>query len=244
MNRLISIVILFFLISCSTSEQKEIEEKKPAGKASFIPIPPMYKGLWVNEGYLKELSKTRSTKMAQGKEGFYKIYDKNSIMQLDLHEGGAENILVMETDKDGQIYSTDSTQALNKVEFKDGIMVIDNVRCIKAPDGESGLQVLVNKAFFSGKYLLGEKFIEFKDDGSITGLDSINGFNLNLNYVGPGMQFDLINFKLNDKSKDYLYEFKSDTLLISEVDCLVMEEESDFCLEVAKGNEVYRMVKK
>jgi len=247
MNRLLGcIVSLFLIIGCSTSQQEEIETKNKIDQSVFIPVPAQYKGFWVNEGYLEKLSKTKSTKVAQGSDSFYKIYNKNSIMKLDLHEGGEEHILLMTAPDAGQIFNSDSTQSLNKVKFKNGMLIVDEISYIKAPASDKGFQELVNKAFISGKYLLESKSVEFKDNGLIVGLDSIQDYELNLDYVGPGMEFDIIYLKskgVNEK-KDFLYEFKSDTLIISEIECLTMEEDSDYCLEVEKGRAKYVLIKK
>lgn len=246
MNRsLACIVSLFLIISCSTSQQKEIKAKDNE-KSAFIPVPPRYIGLWVNEGYLEELSKTRSTKIAQGSDNFYRINNQSSIMKLDLHEGGEENILLMKTPNIGQIFSSDSTKSLNEVAFKDMVMIIDGKRYVKAPDYDKGLQELVNKAFFSGQYLLRNRLVEFNDNGSVIGLDSIQAYELNLDYADAGMQFDRIYLKYKgiEETKDYLYEFKSDTLIIREINCLAKEEDSDYCLDVEKGPEKFVLIKK
>src|SRR5687768_14202755 len=91
-------IIGCFLISCSAnSEQKVVSNPVEKQKRVSVQLPEKYYGYWVNEKYLQDLEKTNSTKQAQilGNDDVILIYDKQNIMQLNLHEGGGKNVLLM-----------------------------------------------------------------------------------------------------------------------------------------------------
>jgi len=219
-----------------------------ANKKEYIKTPNDCFGFWVNEEYLKTLRQTNSTKKASelDVDDFYRISNDNSIMRLNLHEGGANNFLLMTTKSTGQIFSFDTTEAYFTVEFKDNYLIIENKKYIKAPANKNGFVELVNRTLFSGEYIIDGKTIKFKESGEIIGLDSIMHYEANLDYADAGMQYDKIylQFKKEKKPRTYLYEFISDTLVIFNLDCLTMDEENDYCLEVEKGNEFMKLNRK
>lgn len=248
------IVICLFtsliLIGCNSSSEKKKEvinaKTKKDNESKYVNIPNGHFGFWVYEEYLKALDQTKSTKKASkmGVDIFYKISKDNSIMGMSLHDSGAKNILIMTTKSEGQIFSLDTTNAYNSVEFKDNYLIIENKRFVKAPPNENGLIELVNKTLFSGEYEIENKTIEFKKSGQIVGLDSIINYEVNLDYLDVGMQYDKIHlqFREEKEARVYLYEFVSDNLVLYQIDCKSMENE--YCLEVEKGEEFIRLKKK
>jgi hypothetical protein len=167
-------------------------------------------------------------------------------MHLNLHEGGANNILLMSTKTRGQIFSSDKTEAYYKVDFKDNYMIIDNKKYIKAPAEENGLNILVNRTLFAGKYGINNETIQFSESGQIFGLDSIIHYDVNLDYADAGMQYDKIylQFRNEKEPRTYLYEFVADSLVIFHIVCLSEDEEDNYCLEVEKGKEFIKLKKK
>jgi len=214
----------------------------------YIKTPNNCFGFWVNEEYLKALQKTNSTKKASemGVDDFYKISANSSVMRLNLHEGGADNILLMTTNSTGQIFSSDTLEAYFKVEFKDNYLIVESRKYLKAPTTKNGLVELVNRIMFSGEYLINDKTIQFQESGKITGLDSIIHYEANLDYIDAGMQYDKIYLQFNSEKepRTYLYQLVADTLVIYNIDCLTLDEEYDYCLEVKKGTEFMRLNKK
>jgi len=238
------------MISCSSNtEKKEQTESKSEEIATikFVALSDNHIGFWVNEEYYEALKESNSTKIAgeSGSDDFYRISNDNSIMNLNIHEGGADNLLLMNSENKGQIFSSDTTESYSKIQFQNGTLLTDSKKYIKAPNGENGFNELVNSAFISGKYLLNGIEVEFKANGTLTGLDSIQKFELNLDYNDAGMQYDKIYLQFNNEkeTRTYLYRFNSDTLTISKIDCKTQAEDYDYCVEVEKGETVYKMIK-
>jgi hypothetical protein len=251
MKFILNTLICLLIIGCSSeTEKKEQSESKPKEitPTKFVNLSENHIGFWVNEEYYKALKESNSTKIAgeSGNDDFYRISEVNSIMNMNIHEGAAENLILMDSENKGQIFNSDTTESYSKVEFQNGILLTDNKKYIKAPIGENGLNELVNSAFISGKYLLNGIEIEFKANGTLTGLDSIKNFELNLDYNDAGMQYDKIYLQFNNEkeTRTYLYSFNSDTLTISKIDCKTQAEDYDYCLEVEKGETIFKLIKK
>ncbi len=227
----------------NTNSKRETTEKP-----QFIKTPASCFGLWIQEDYLKALQKTHSTKKAQemAVDDFYRISNDNSVMRQTLHEGGADNILLMTTETKGQLFSSDTLEAYSQVEFKDNTMIIKNKTYIKAPSIENGLTEMVNRTLFSGEYIVGNQTITFLENGQINGLDSIVCYEANLDYIDAGMQYDKmdIQFKKEKEPRTYIYQIVSDTLVLFNIQCLTMDEELDYCVEIEKGTEFLKLKKK
>lgn len=238
------IVILVFCIGCtgsdSSKQRPEVQEK-----IVYQNIPEEHLGLWVAEKYIHALSESRSTKKAGelNLDMLYQIDAPSNIISMNLHEGGADNLLLMSSKNNGQIFSSDSLNAYEKVLFEDNELIIDEEKFIHA---NNGLEELVNEVILAGTYSFNGKSIEMKRNGTFVGFDAITNYKLNLDYVDAGMQFDKIYFQFDGESepRTYLYEFVSDTLVIREIDCLTLDETNNYCLEVEKGKVVYEFIKK
>jgi len=243
-----NILICALIIGCN-SQTETIEQvgfnTKENNQTKYIALSKKHIGFWVNEEYFNELKATLSTKKAgeKGVDDFYKISVNNSIMRMNIHEGGDDNILLLTSENKGQIFSSDTVEAYSEVVFKDGFMYAENKKYIRTTDGDHGFHELVNSAFISGKYLLDGYKVELNTDGTINGLDSIVSYKLNLDYNDAGMQFDKIYLQYNKESEPltYLYLINSDTLIISEIDCKTLED--DYCVEVAKGKSIFALKK-
>lgn len=241
--------ISLFVTGCTsrteeTNEQTtpEIEEVKTESQS--IDLPEQYIGFWISEAYFNALKQTKSTKKAGDMEvdDFYKISGDNTIVKMNIHEGGASNIIRMTSEVDGQIFNPDATKAYAKVTFKEGYMFVGTKKYIYTKNNENGFRKLVNSAFISGEYRLGDTKVVFKNDGTITGLGKAISYQLNLDYNDEGMEYDkiYIQYKNEPKVSTYLYSVHGDTLIISAIDCLVPE--GDYCTEVAVGKTVYQLI--
>jgi len=246
MRELTYIVICFLFVSCSAqSERKDKNESIIDNKLVFVNLSKEHIGFWVNEEYFTALQRMKSTKKASDNDigNFYRISENNSVMNMNIHEGGSDDVILMDTENKGRILSPDSSEVYHNIEFQGETLLVDNEKFIKTPNNKNGLNELVNRAFFSGVYLISEKEIEFKENGNIIGLDSIKSFKLNLDYNDAGMQFDKIELQFNGEKepRTYLYKFNLDTLTIKEIDCKTLED--DFCVEIEQGKTIYTLLK-
>jgi hypothetical protein len=248
MRVLFKILIIALITGCSLQTEKttvQNSESQIDSVSSYVDLSVEHVGFWVYGSYFETLQKTKSTKKAGEMEvdDFYRISKDNSIMRMNIHEGGADNIILMTSKNIGQIFSSDTTEAYYKVEFRDKLMIVDGKKFIKAPNNENGFNELVNSAFVSGKYKIDDIEVEFKTSGTILGMDSLLSYELNLDYNDAGMQLDKIYlmFKNNPDAVPYTYQMNMDTLLISEIECKTFED--DFCVEIEKGKTVYKLIK-
>lgn len=251
MKNNLEVILCFILMGCNfQSEPNETEsaDREEKMQIEYVDLSAEHMGLWVSETYINTLKETRSTKIASGTgvDDFYRISEDHSILRTSIHEGGASNLLLMTSENKGLIFNSDTTKSYAAVEFHDNSLYVDGDVYTKAPDGKDGLNVLVNSTFIEGKYWLNETEIELKRDGTVLGLDSLKRFELNLDYLDAGMEYDKIYLFFNDEQRyrTYLYAFVSDTLIISKIDCKSEADEYDYCVEVAKGETLYKLVKK
>jgi len=250
MKKTTYILICLFLTECSLisdNSKSDNVSKTDKKKIEFIKTSSNYFGFWVSEEYIEAIRKTKSTKKASemNVDEFYRIYNNSSIMFCNLHEGGANNILLMTTNSTGQVYSADTTQTYGSIEFKDNFLIVENKRFIKTDLEGNGLKQLVNRTLFTGKYIFQKDTISLNDNGEIFGLDSIVKYEVYLDYIDIGMQYDKINlqFKSLKTTQPFLYEFNEDTLLIYNQNCVEMDEENNNCNVVEKGKIFLKLVK-
>lgn len=249
MKALLEILIIVLMAGCSSRSEKAIEQNlDPTNKSpgNYVALSEKHVGFWVYESYFKELQSTKSTKKAGeiGVDDFYRISKDYSIMRMNIHEGGADNIILMISKNHGKICSSDTMETYYDVEFRDELMIVDEKKYIKAPNNENGLNELVNSAFISGEYKIDNKQVKFNINGTVEGVDSLLTYNLNLDYSDAGMQLDKIylGFKNNHSVFPYTYQMNADTLFISAIECKTFED--DFCVEIEKGKIVYKFIKK
>jgi len=102
----------------------------------------------------------------------------------------------------------------------------------------------INSKLMAGKYTLKNTSIEFMNDGTIKGMDSIHSYKINLDYGDAGMQYDLIYLKTTNQNKesDFIYEISGNNLTLFDVNCI--EKEEDFCVVIEKGKIKYNLTKK
>lgn len=249
MRAIFTILAITLFTDCYSQITKTTEQNSnPKNKSvkNYVELSEEHVGFWVYESYFEALQKTKSTKKAgeMGVDDFYRISNDNSIMSMNIHEGGADNIVLMTSKNIGQIFSSDTTQLYSKVEFRNGLMISNGKKYIKAFNNEDGFNELVNSAFISGEYKVDGNKVELNKSGTIQGIDSILSYELNLDYNDAGMQLDKIylRFKNTPNAVPYTYQIKADTLLISEILCKTFE--GDFCVEIEKGKLVYKLIKK
>src|SRR5690606_38113930 len=131
MKKALNILICLLMIGCTYQTEKKVQTALTEAAAEevqlkFVELSKKHTGFWVNEQYYKALIETHSTKKAgeMGVDDFYKISDDNSIMRMNIHEGGADNIILMTSKDVGQIFSSDTTESYFEVEFTDGLMIV------------------------------------------------------------------------------------------------------------------------
>jgi len=250
-TKIIIFLILYTSInSCASEKRSEGLTANKERNDSTIKIPAAYYGYWISENYLKDLKATKSTKKAQelGRDDIIRIYDVNTIMRMNLHEGAAENKLQMTNINTGMIVDPVSNKFYNDIEFSSNKLTLDGVSYIKIAGGDDYKKIydLINKIIIAGKYQIDGKLVEFLDNGLIKGLDSIKSYTLNLDYGDAGMQYDKIYLQFNNEKEEraYIYEINNNALSIIEIKCEEKDPEDDWCLVIDKGTTKYKLTKK
>lgn len=248
MRVLFKILVIILITACSSKTEKITKKNSNSTNISvknYVDLSEEYVGFWVYGSYLEALQKTKSTKKAgeMNVDDFYRISNDNSIMRMNIHEGGADNIILMTSKNNGQIFSSDTTESYYKVEFRDRLMIVDGKKYIKAFNNKNGFNELVNSIFISGKYKIDGNEVDLNTSGTIQGIDSLLSYELYLDYNDAGMQLDKIylRYKNTPNALPYTYQMNADTLLISEIECKTFE--GDFCVEIEKGKLVYILIK-
>jgi hypothetical protein len=247
--RIITLLVICLLsVNCTTNLQEPtdgIHIRNLLDEAQSVELTKQHIGFWVNEDYIKLLEESKSTKIAGSKsvDDFYRIRGDNSIRQMNIHEGAGLNVLSLKTEGSGAIYSSDSTRLIAEVSFEGDTLTVNDNRYFHILNGDSALDKLVNERVISGQYFLKESSVEFKSNGSITGMKGVQSYRLNLDYGAPGMEFDIIYLLMDSESipKAHLYDIEQDSVFIFEIDC--QYEESGECMEVAKGVKVFSFYK-
>ncbi|MFT6747025.1 MAG: hypothetical protein ACJAZ2_001371 [Glaciecola sp.] len=247
--RILSVLVVFLLtVGCNTGVQEPnngIHMGILLDKVKSVELTEQHIGFWVNEDYIELLKQSKSTKIAGSKsaDDFYRIKSDNSIMQMNIHEGAGLNVLSLKTKGSGAIYSSDSTRLIAEVSFDGDTLTVNDNRYFHIQNGDSALDKLVNECVVSGQYFLKESPVEFKSNGSITGMEGVQSYRLNLDYGAPGMEFDIIYLQMDSQPlpTEYLYDIEQDSVFIFDVDC--QYEESGECMEVAKGSILFSFCK-
>ena len=252
MNRFLTHTILIIVFAaagcgCSSDETIIVQTNAEAKTVEVIKLSRDKYGFWVSKKYLTNLEKTKSTKKAQEMGAdMISIDGSQEIMMMTIHEDGAQNIIIMQTESIGQVYSSDSTKKYDEIRFEGNELSVGNEQYIHASSLHArSSNDLINSTFIANNYDYNGKEVVFDKEGSIKGMDGIISYSLNLDYIDAGMQFDKIFLKYEgeDERRTFLYEFVSDTLFIYELDCIVQSEDSDYCLDVNKGPLKFKLVK-
>lgn len=232
------------LSSCSTSSSDSTADDLKT--ESYFKLPKNGHGLWISKSYLAHLREFKSPREAQDKELDFLISIRNldTIMYLSFHEGAAWNIILMESETKGAVYSPDSTTKYDELVFEKNLLVVKGDTFVKTGNSntESDIIPSINKALVVGDY--NDNATSFKSDGTVNGLGGFKEFKILLDYYDMGRNLDLISLK-NDSTENwefYQFNFVSDTLFIRENECANMDNESGDCFELKEGRVIYKLI--
>jgi hypothetical protein len=104
---------------------------------------------------------------------------------------------------------------------------------------------VVEALLFSGTYSCNGKSVDLTADGRISGLDSQQYYNIETDYMGPGLgDLNIMYLGRNEQEhQTHCFEIHGDTLFIYRIDCKEVAEDGT-CMDIAKGGLRYRMVKR
>jgi len=159
------------------------------------------------------------------------------------HEGGAQ----FRIRKYGDKYFIKLTEEYNQSDSAE-IKILDNgtrlelwnEKYIKLEDRNT----IAEKTIFAGTYVLGDKEVTISASGNISGLDSVSRISVENDYIGPGMDLDLIYLQIGNRGNvNHTFNFSEDTLHIYSVYCNETDENGG-CLDTKRGELLWTLVKK
>jgi hypothetical protein len=231
---------LIFIISCG----KKIENSniKSENNVNYLDTVIPFHGFWVSEKYISSLIETKSPRASQDFGLFFQAtnsYKEKAFIFL-YHEGSDEGYIF----KRGNSYFLRSDFYVDSTE----IVMIDKGSKILIK-GKIFIRIKENigipeDILFNGLFRAGEKTVNFKSDGTVSGLDSINYYSVENDYFGPGMgDVDILYLgRIQEESLTHCFEFKQDTLLIFDIDCIEVDEDGT-CLDIQKGQLKWNLVR-
>ena len=214
------------LASCSQNEPTSKDQKEE----QEFQFDPAYSGYYLENRYIQLLSKTKSTKKAHGEEGarIFVVTKSGYFIPMSLHEGANEYKIRMTSDSTGIVKDLD-----DKLSFVDQGFLSNKQFFKKAPKSSlEGVDQLINDQVISGKYLYNGKEVSFESNGVVLGLEGIKSYRLWTDYIGAGLNEDLISF--NEEEFQLIYAWEKDTLKLYSKKCILPED--DFCIEIAKDS--------
>ncbi|MBO9203709.1 MULTISPECIES: hypothetical protein [Niastella] len=246
MTRLsVILLISVFLFACHSANRKPDDHIVSNLKTPDTVVP--FAGFWLNETYVKKIEHTRSPLESQHASANCCLFIPASTLQpasmaSNLHEGGPDMVIVK---KDN------SFQFFHKENDTVSHLAYD-IQIISANKLKVGKQTFIktNENFladilFSGEYkdTIGTT-IQFSKDGHITGLGTYSVYDVVYDYLGPGMEVDLIDMGQNPKNMEQFgFKFDQDTLTIHKLNCLETDSTDNSCLEVSLGDIKYKLIR-
>ncbi len=233
---IIFLVFICLIFSCGTNENTENKNAKEVVSDTIVP----FHGFWASEKYINTLMKTKSPRQSQDDGEFWvipKLYLDRAYPCV-YHEGGPDYHVI----KNGNSYFLRSSYDSIQIVF------IDDGRKIKIGDWlyiKTKENVGVPEdLLFKGSYKFIDKSVVFNADGTVKGLDSINFFSVQNDYIGPGMgDVDIVYLgKTKEEDLTHCFQFQADTLFIYNIQCLE-EDDRGTCLDIQKGDLKYKLVK-
>lgn len=208
-----------------------------------------FAGEWINERYVKSIMVYKSPFKAQKVQEMSSVSIPKSsretiVIGWNLHEGegamlkkvGAKYQLIR-TESAGKPFTFAYFQSVNKLKIENNYFVK-----LKAANQESFL----NELLFAGKYYAGKKPVNFLMNGKITGLGKMLYYRPAYDFLGGGLQKDVISLSKTPDFKqftDYLFAFKDKTLTLYTLNCTKIEPKTKECFEAKRGRIVYQLVK-
>jgi len=238
------LTIPVIILACNSTDKKQNDSTATDFKTldTIVPFP----GFWVNEIYLKNIERTKSPRECQNvSESCIRIPARTlqaTSMVSNFHEGAAEMIVLKNRNKYQFYYRYGDT--IRNLAYDIQIISNEKIKIGKNTFIKTNEKFLEDK-LFSGEYLdsAGAK-VQFLKDGHITGLGAFTTYAPVYDYLGPGMEVDLVDLgESPEKMTDFGFKFNKDTLLVYKLNCLIPDSTDNTCLKVDFGDLKYRLIK-
>ena len=235
-----AILILILIVGCQSKNKDDITNKstEPILRSETLSSNDKidFSGIWMSELYLNDITKNKKPREAQTLTNLSFVEFPDSIgaevlLIWNFHEGTSNKL----TKTNEQYYIGETP-----IEVNDKKIVYDGVTLIrtKIKDRNQILEELI----FQGRYSMNGKEVVLQSDGQIRGLDNFTYYQPIQDYFDPAMDVNQIVLKNElQERKAFGFEFKLDSLLIYELNCIDLDTASNTCYVVEFGNIKYLM---
>ena len=237
-NILFCALILLFLIGCKNQNTDNTSTTAATATVAQMDTFAALRGAWVNAKYLDALNKgvtLGKIQFANTEEVTTLDIDSSNVqMGFNFHEGMGCVLHKL----DDKFYSLYDTEGSN--EKREDIEVVDvhTIKVGKATLKKVGVgkksEVILANTLVGGQYTLNQTAVQFKDDGTITGLEPYTHYNIFFDYNGeinPPNQIELISN--NEKTDSFAFEKQKKGLTLFDMICV--KKDGDVCLKQVKG---------
>lgn len=240
----VTLLASVFLFACHSTDPKPNTAPAPNVKKEDTVVP--FAGFWLNETYAKNIEHTRSPLKSQNASANCCLFIPASTLQTasiaDLHEGGP-GMAIVKKDNSFQFYYKEDDK-VSRLAYDIQVISANKLKVGKYTFIKTDEHFLAD-ILFSGKYqdTLGTT-IEFSKDGHIKGLGNYTVYDPLYDYMGPGMDVDLVDLGQSTQNmENFGFKFSQDTLYIHNLNCLVRDSSDNSCMEVALGDIKYKLVR-
>lgn len=243
----IKFIILLAVVSINISCEKQRSSKSietsttysKSDKAKEIIVENPFYGCWVVNEYVEKLESSKSPKQSQEKGELICLPKKtfqNTMIVHSFHEG-SDVLTVVKRNENFELWKYSDSILVNKVSdikpISKNKILINSKLFIRVADSVIESNVLYHM-LFTGVYsnTLGGK-VEFRSDGKIVGLDTINTYKPRIDYYDAGSQIDLLGLgKSENDIVEYGFKYSNNKLDIYSTKCLEWDDENKFCLTI------------
>ena len=232
--------LLLFLVIASCNNGKGVinSDTKSSPPVTDTILP--YQGTWVIKKHIDTLLYYKSPSRSQGTEYFMSFPKSINAQAYSYvyHEGGGEYNVI----KHGTSYFivSQASDTMEVVMLAGGeTLKVGKDTFVKIPEGVG----VPKKCLFAGEYKCNDRVVRFTRDDKVSGLDSLQYYGIQNDYLGPGYGSVDIVFLGTQKDPTAIncFEFVADTLLIYDVKCLQQDAEGT-CMDLEKGTLKYKLV--
>ncbi len=235
---------IVFLFACH-SINKNPEDRIASNFKTLDTIVP-FAGFWLNETYVKNIGRTKSPRECQNlMESCITIPARTlqpTSMISGFHEGSAEMVIAKKADQ-FQFYNK-TGDTISNLAYNIQVITADKLKIGKNTYIKTNEHFLAD-ILFSGNYQDSlNTNVLFSKDGHIKGLGAYTVYEPTYDYMGPGMEVDLIDLGQNPSNMDHFgYKFNQDTLFIYALNCLLKDSTDNTCLQVSFGDIKYKLIR-
>lgn len=244
----LSVILLTssILFACHSTNPTPNEPLASNSKFKTLDTVVPFAGFWVNETYVKNIGRTKSPRECQNIfESCLTIPARTlqpTSMVSGFHEGAGE-IVVVKKDNTFQFYNKEA-DTISNLAYDIQVMAADKIKIGKNTFIKTNENFLAD-ILFSGEYRdTLSNTVQFLKDGHIKGLGSYTVCEPIYDYMGPGMEVDLVDIGSNAKNLEHFgFKFSQDTLFIHNLNCLLRDSSDNSCLQVSLGEIKYKLIR-